>query len=209
MLLLSTLSACELGYIGPLDLTLRLRATFQAMDQLERHLGHFLNWYDTRNLRPLPPRYVSTVDSGNLASSLLAVKQGSIALSYEPLLSWQRWQGLLDTLAQVVGGLDRAEVGEPVASLSMHLGGVRQAILAVEDSPERWRGLLTRLGEEEWGRLNELLIAVVEAGADVLDAGTLRALRVWSGRLHHHLSTMQHEVDQLLPWLEPLAQPPA
>ena len=47
-----------------------------TLERLERHRGHFLNWYDTRHLTPLVPRYVSTVDSGNLAVCLLAVKPG-------------------------------------------------------------------------------------------------------------------------------------
>ena len=42
-----------------------------SMDRLERYRGHFYNWYDTRTLEPLRPRYVSTVDSGNLAGHLL------------------------------------------------------------------------------------------------------------------------------------------
>ena len=44
---------------------------------LERFEGHLLNWYDTRTLAPLPPAYVSTVDSGNLAGALLTL---SVAL---------------------------------------------------------------------------------------------------------------------------------
>ncbi len=43
------------------------------MDALPRHRGHFLNWIDTLTLRPLEPRYVSTVDSGNLAAMLLVL----------------------------------------------------------------------------------------------------------------------------------------
>jgi cyclic beta-1,2-glucan synthetase len=70
--LLSTLAAYDLGYIGPLDLAARLRTTYETLEKLERHRGHFLNWYDTRTLEPLSPRYVSTVDSGNLAACLIA-----------------------------------------------------------------------------------------------------------------------------------------
>ncbi len=46
------------------------------MEGLERHEGHLLNWYDTESLAPLPPRYVSTVDSGNLAGALMALAEG-------------------------------------------------------------------------------------------------------------------------------------
>jgi len=98
LLLLSTLAAYDLGYIGLMDLLLRLRNTLGEMEKLQRYRGHFLNWYDTRNLDQLSPPYVSTVDSGNLAGCLLALKQGCLALSQKPLLRWQRWQGLLDTL---------------------------------------------------------------------------------------------------------------
>jgi len=97
-LLLSTLAAYDLGYVGPLELALRLRPTFESMGNLAWYRGHFLNWYDTRNLKPLAPRYISTVDSGNLAGCLLALRQGLLALPHAPALHWQRWQGLLDTL---------------------------------------------------------------------------------------------------------------
>ena len=43
------------------------------MARMPKHRGHFYNWYDTRDLRPLDPQYVSTVDSGNLAGHLIAL----------------------------------------------------------------------------------------------------------------------------------------
>src|SRR4029079_13077833 len=42
------------------------------LGRLQRFRGHFYNWYDTRDLRPLEPQYVSSVDSGNLAGHLIA-----------------------------------------------------------------------------------------------------------------------------------------
>ena len=38
-----------------------------------RFHGHLYNWYDTQDLRPLEPRYVSSVDSGNLAAHLITL----------------------------------------------------------------------------------------------------------------------------------------
>ena len=74
--LLAVLSAREFGWIG-LDETLtRLEQTVATLDRLQRFNGHFFNWYDTRSGEPLAPRYVSSVDSGNLAGHLLAVSQG-------------------------------------------------------------------------------------------------------------------------------------
>jgi cyclic beta-1,2-glucan synthetase len=78
--LLSVLSAREFGWIGIEDATSRLEATIATLDGLERFNGHFLNWYDTISGDALHPRYVSTVDSGNLAGHLLAVSQGCARL---------------------------------------------------------------------------------------------------------------------------------
>jgi cyclic beta-1,2-glucan synthetase len=71
--LMSVVSACDLGWMGTSETVARLESTFGTMSRLNRHQGHFYNWYDTRDLSPLEPRYVSTVDSGNLAGHLIAV----------------------------------------------------------------------------------------------------------------------------------------
>ena len=73
--LLSTVSARDFGWIGTVEAVERIEATLHTMDRLQRHRGHFLNWYDTRDLRALEPLYVSTVDSGNLAAHLATVAQ--------------------------------------------------------------------------------------------------------------------------------------
>ena len=71
--LLSTLAAHDLEFIDTRGLLRRLDDTLTTVERLEKHEGHLFNWYDTRTLAPLPPAYVSTVDSGNLASALVTV----------------------------------------------------------------------------------------------------------------------------------------
>ncbi|MGE5752263.1 MAG: cyclic beta 1-2 glucan synthetase, partial [Deltaproteobacteria bacterium] len=78
--LLANLSAYDFGYLPAGQLIERTANAFRTMESLERHLGHFYNWYDTQSLRPLPPLYVSTVDSGNLAGHLLTLRPGLLAL---------------------------------------------------------------------------------------------------------------------------------
>ncbi len=73
LLLLSTAAAREFGWIGTTEAVERLEATLATMERLQRFRGHFFNWYDTSDLRALEPRYVSTVDSGNLAGHLIAL----------------------------------------------------------------------------------------------------------------------------------------
>lgn len=71
--LLAVASAHDFGWIGLTETAERLEATFVTLALLERFRGHFYNWYDTQDLRPLDPKYVSTVDSGNLAGHLIAL----------------------------------------------------------------------------------------------------------------------------------------
>src|SRR5205814_10084794 len=73
MYLLSILSARDLGWIGTLEAIERLEACLGTVAGLARHRGHLFNWYDTRELKPLDPPYVSSVDSGNLCAALLVV----------------------------------------------------------------------------------------------------------------------------------------
>ena len=82
--LLSVASARQFGWIGTQELLLRLEGTLDTLGRMERHRGHFLNWYDTLSLAPLLPRYVSTVDSGNFSAHLLTVAQACRALALAP-----------------------------------------------------------------------------------------------------------------------------
>ncbi len=97
--LLANLSAYDFGYLPAGQLIERTANTLRTMDRLERHRGHFYNWYDTQTLQPLPPRYVSTVDSGNLAGHLLTLRAGLLALADDRILPARLFDGLSDTLA--------------------------------------------------------------------------------------------------------------
>ena len=66
-------AACDFGWLGKLETAERIEATLGTMNGLERFHGHFYNWYDTHDLRPLEPKYISSVDSGNLAGHLIVL----------------------------------------------------------------------------------------------------------------------------------------
>ncbi len=83
--LLSTLAAHDLGFIQTPELAERIGAALTTIEGMERLEGHLFNWYDTVSLAPLPPLYVSTVDSGNLAGALLVVSEGLRSLGLESL----------------------------------------------------------------------------------------------------------------------------
>ncbi|HEX4044133.1 MAG TPA: glucoamylase family protein, partial [Gammaproteobacteria bacterium] len=96
--LLANLSAYDFGYINGNQLLERVANTIETMTHLEKYRGHFYNWYDTQTLAPLHPRYVSTVDGGNLAGHLLTLRQGLLALADDALLRVAYLDGLEDTL---------------------------------------------------------------------------------------------------------------
>ncbi len=109
--LLSTLAAHDLGYLGTERLAERIEDTLTTVEALERHEGHLLNWYDTTSLAPLAPRYVSTVDSGNLAGALMTLAAGLR----------ERADATADRDATCAGLADTAGVlGEALTALSQH-----------------------------------------------------------------------------------------
>ena len=82
--LLSTVSAFDLGFITRPDMIDRLEKVFRSLERMRRFHGHFFNWYDLSELRVLEPAYVSTVDSGNFAGHLLALKQACFEILKDP-----------------------------------------------------------------------------------------------------------------------------
>jgi len=209
LMLASTLGAYESGYIDLPVLSMRLRNSFDTLKRLERYRGHFLNWYDTRSLTPLLPRYVSTVDSGNLALSLLAVKTGCAAACVAPIMQWQRWQGLLDTIDVLDGiamGLEEGSVES--TSLQEVWDEIRSKVLNVRNAPQHWGALLIDLDERIRPEMDRRLIALIESSGRMLDAQTIGGLRMWIERVHNHLITTRRCLHDLSPWLELIAEPP-
>jgi len=96
--LLSAVSARDFGWAGTNDTVDRLEATLATMSGLQRFRGHFYNWYDTRDLRPLDPQYVSSVDSGNLAGHLIALANACRAWIGRPMAGPELFSGIEDSL---------------------------------------------------------------------------------------------------------------
>ncbi|MBW6410680.1 GH36-type glycosyl hydrolase domain-containing protein [Clostridium weizhouense] len=73
--LVSNVVAYDLGYITMMEFVDKTEMILRSMKSLQMFHGHYLNWYDTKTKAPLWPRYVSTVDSGNLLGDLWVLKQ--------------------------------------------------------------------------------------------------------------------------------------
>src|SRR5690606_7516717 len=116
--LLSNLTAYDFGYISSGSFITRCTDALETMHNMDRYQGHFYNWYDTRTLAALNPRYVSTVDSGNLIGHLLTLRQGALGLRNQPIFNQRSFEGLrttLDIIVEVRGDQPNDKVSKMVA----------------------------------------------------------------------------------------------
>ncbi|MFP4343984.1 MAG: GH36-type glycosyl hydrolase domain-containing protein [Anaerolineales bacterium] len=211
LLLLSTLGAYEIGYIGFLELTVRIRSTLETIDRMEKYRGHLLNWYDTRDLSTLTPRYVSTVDSGNMAACLIVLKERFRALGGQSVLHDERWRGLSDTLGvllELVEEVEAEELQPAVEDITTQIQEIQETLRETQEKPERRGLLLRRLLTESGVTLDQRIRTLSQKGAGTLDTVLIRDFRLWAERIHDHLRHMQQEMDLLLPWLVMLQEPP-
>ena len=206
LFLVSTLSAYDLGYMGLLELAVRLRSTFESMDKLEHYRGHLLNWYDSQTLAALPPRYISTVDSGNLAACLIALKQGCLALTDAPVLGDKQWQGLLvilDILAETLQALEKNNPHASIESFEVELTSIYERVSAIQNQPAAWTVTLAWLSGEGWERVSHRLMELLESHPN-LNPESLTELQLYLDLMHHHLQDMQRSLDLFAPWLSRL-----
>ncbi len=211
LLQLATLSAHDLGHAGLLSVILRLRNTFETLARMERHRGHFYNWYDTRDLSPLSPRYVSTVDSGNLAACLLVVKQACRELVGAPVIGPARWDGLIDTLdmlPQVIERRVRQEHAERFTALRTCVEKMRAEAIELKAARQAWGPGIASLLERGGTELDQAVLAAIAQDGAGLDSDLLSELRVWSAEVPQHLEAMWRDVELCLPWEAPDARPP-
>ena len=104
--------ACEFGYLTVPEFVAQTLRTLGTVARLPKDHGHLYNWYDTRTLAPDRPRFISTVDSGNLLASLITLKGGCQDLLARPLLNPALLDGYADYLCALV---ERKVVSKKVA----------------------------------------------------------------------------------------------
>src|SRR5688572_3359543 len=180
--LLANLSAYDFGYLTAGALIERTDNALGTMRSLERHRGHFYNWYDTTSLKPLPPLYVSSVDSGNLACHLLTLRPGLLALAEAPILAPRCFEGLRDAAALAADAGLQADVeaaceSPPATALAAGAVLERLAARAVEIAANPWAQAVARQCAAAAADLQHFL----RAGSGALFAGGIPTLRELAG----------------------------
>jgi cyclic beta-1,2-glucan synthetase len=156
--LLASLSAHDLGYIPLSDLLERTERTLDAVDSLERHEGHILNWYDTESLNPLRPRYVSTVDSGNLAGALVGLAEGLRGLAGQQRME-RPTAAIADTAALLLESLEALPREAPQDAIR-----TLRELASAEEVAEIERRLDDP--EDPWSQALARAVQPLEGGAD-------------------------------------------
>jgi cyclic beta-1,2-glucan synthetase len=197
--LLSALAAADFGYISGGELLARCSRTLLSMAGLQRYQGHFFNWYDTRSCQPLPPRYVSAVDSGNLVGHLLTLRQGFLALPGKQAISSKLFEGL-DTTARVIPDQPGARVFAAANELRSVIGesGTDAGSVSLQ---------VKKLDKIEAGI--RTLLSAVDAGNQLADQhdGVRMTTDTWANKLLSQIDGHRQDIAQLYPWLDLLPVP--
>lgn len=195
--LLANLSAYDFGYISAGRLIERTSKTFRTMSALERHRGHFYNWYDTQSLTPLYPLYISSVDSGNLSGHLLALRQGLLSLPDQQILEPQIIKGLRDSFSLMVDAFE----GYMLPQLTQLQKELELASNCWPTSLVALQLLLNRLANYA-----EEILRSLEAKTDNIDKNESQATD-WTRAFVKQCQDALNELNFLTPWISlPIAR---
>jgi len=206
MYLVSTLAARDMGFITISDFVARARNTFETLDGIVKYRGHVLNWYDTQTLEPLEPRYVSVVDSGNLAVSLITLKQGCLDLSAAPMIGPANFKNLevaLDLLCMALRGVST----QAHPALERTESAMRVEFSRAAASPLQWKSSLAALDGTHWQALENLALDAIKTSPG-LSAEQATDITTWLERFHHDLHAISRDIEMFMPWLTVIADCP-
>ena len=193
MWVLSLLAACDFGYLNGDQVIERLGRTMQTLGSLQRYEGHLLNWYDLRTLQPLEPRYVSSVDSGNLLAAMWALEQGLAELTHAPLLDRKSLSGLRDALGILAENLHQEGLDDLQPAWARELLSHREGV------PDR------ALDSMKWLRqLSGRSAALTEQVRQ--QAGEDAASTEWARQVERQTAAWLGSVDRYLRWVEILGE---
>ncbi len=204
--LLSVVAARDFGWLGTLETVERLDATLETMNGIERFRGHFYNWYETRDLRPLEPKYVSSVDSGNLAGHLIALQNACRELVGGLVMAAEWSVGIADAL-----GLTREALRALADDRRTQTVTRKQLDEALDTLAAALRGSPAETPAGVAGRLAELAVHA-ETVTDIARAltgergdGASAEVRACAEAVRASIQSHARDLQQLMPWARLLA----
>ena len=200
MYLLSTIAARDFGWLGTREAVDRIEATLTTMQQLELFRGHFFNWYDTRELRPLDPKYISSVDSGNLAGHLLVLGNTCRELVQKSSIDARMLAGMQDSiwlLREALAG--SADTRRTLTVTRKHLSNAVDALATLLDSvpanATEWASRFVELRERAQ-TIDDIAQTLQQEEGDA----HVSELRVWAAAARACVESHARDAEILIPW---------
>lgn len=182
----SRLAAMDMGFLTLPEFVADTEKTFDSVDRMPKLNGQLYNWYDTRTLEAVTPRFISSVDNGNLVCCLWTLKQGCLGAVNEPIFSTQLWKSVADHL-DTLEDLLRPERWDERLSLVRQL---KVRVTALGSSPAKWAEALPSI-ERDVVALDKKLS---ESGSEIAWWGHELCLRIT------HLQSLFYD---FAPWFAP------
>ena len=180
----SVLGAYDTGYLTINAVVDRLSNTMATINSLQRHRGHLLNWYDITSLAPLEPRYVSTVDSGNMLGCLWTLRQGLKEIIHSPLFGAAALAGLVDTV----------DLFKKESSSETFCNEFQKIVDEHLDDRENPPNLLAHIRQQR----------LMEANSSSL--ASIPETEGWARELHEQIEAWTQNRKRYLSWIEILAE---
>ncbi len=197
--LLSLVAARDFGWLGTIETVDRLEATLNSMGELERFRGHFYNWYGTLDRRPLEPKYVSTVDSGNLAGHLITLWNACAEMARRPVIGSQWQAGIEDALNLLRQSL--SGVGDAETLTRKQLDPALDHFAALlQQPPATPVGIAARLKELARAAA-KLAVTVRKLTGEQSKCADTEAL-IWVDAIGASVLSHQRDLDFMMPWAE-------
>ena len=171
LLLNARQAALEFGYLTLSEFAQLTTKMLDTIDRMPKHRGHLFNWTSTQTLETMQPFLVTTVDSGNLAGSLISLSSGCRELLDRPMISRDLLNGLRDHI-QI---LQLQGMPWPADSIN----------LEDDESDASWIDTLLQLGDS--------LRVKIEPSVDP-DA------KWWIDQVWCRLEAIREYAEQYLPW---------
>ncbi len=211
LFLLAAMGARDCGFVSISQLIHIWNETWSSWRKLETYKGHYFNWYETSELKTLSPRYVSTVDSGNLAACLLAWQTCLHEVSEQPILHPKLLLGIGDTLDCLIEDLRKALYGttEQTAGYDEHVRELLEETeiakklldLSIEQHIKTIEGQIevVDMSLDEWTQIGEILRKHILLP---LEHWSLDVVSEWLRRKLTALRTAFQGFEMDLKWIE-------
>jgi len=208
MMLLSTIAAYDFGYLGQHQLVTRLTRHLESVQGLRKHRGHLFNWYSTRDLHPLEPRYVSTVDSGNLIAALITVRQTLIELPRNPHPVERTVCGLVDELDALRRQLfaDESRDMDPATRVLIDTFDKAHAVLTSAGEP---LAAAYQVEQKHCPDIENAFLYALKKNPSRWSTEEIAHFRENDAVLRQRVRMILTDIDLFVPWFERLSTPPA